>query len=167
MMSVIRLRLNFRFVNGFPDVKTAWSISFAMHSVHKEEKYLATYFSFSNRKSNLRIHNHLFITIWLILIFFSRDFYHRIFLSANLPGKNLIRSGDNFVEREMYFTNKVMLGPISYILKIVDVVNCDFKLLLLLEFVWHIEALDPLRTQIIHYYLCHADHWPHISFFLM
>lgn len=53
------------------------------------------------------------------------------------------------------------------ILKIIDIINDNFELLLFFKTVSHVEALDPFRIEIVHDNFCHAYEIPECSPFFV
>ena len=146
---------------------STWSIGLPMHSVNKEKQYLTIDFTFTQGEDQAWIHDYLIIAIALFLELFTSDFDHRIFLCAYLTSQDLVRGRDDLVEGELELSNQIVTGPSRKILEVVDVIDCNLENLFLFEFIRHIEALNPLRIEIVHYDFSHSYHRPHITFLLV
>lgn len=142
---------------------TAWTLRFSMHSIYKEEQYLPVHLTLAHREGHARIHDYLIIRIILVLELFACDFNLRVLLRTNLTNQYLVLRRDHLMKREFKFSDKIVTGPSREILKVVDVIDRDFENLLLLELVWHVEALDPLGAEVVHDHLGHANHLPHVA----
>jgi len=88
-------------------------------------------------------------------------------LLADRLDKDLVLGSHDLMEGEFKLANKIMFIPGFEVLEIINIVNNYFKKLLLLKFIWHIEALHPLGVEVIHDDFSHSNHLPHIASLLI
>jgi len=146
-------------------ISTAWHIFCAVHSVNNEKEHLT--FLGGIWEGEQRLHDDLFLTGGALLLLACDLNYSILFGWTDLFNQNLVLRCDDLVQSELKTTNQIMLGPIFQIVKVINIVDSNFELLLLFEFVRHVEALDPFGIEIVHDDLCHAQHLPHVSFLLL
>ena len=92
----------------------------------------------------------------------SCDFNHCLLLAFNEGSdEDLILGRDHLMQSEKIFAYETMQLEIVKLIKVVNVIHDNFELLLLLELVWHVEALYPVGVQAVHDNLRHAQLLPH------
>ena len=148
-------------------MRRARSFSLLMHPVNQEEKYLSINLAIAHRILNRWIHEHLLITLQIILELLARDLNHGVLLGANLPNEYLILGRHNLVQSEFELAHQIVRAPGLQVVEVINVVHGDSKNLLLLELVGHIEALNPLWVQVVHDDLGHPKHRPDAALLLM
>jgi hypothetical protein len=142
-------------------VATSWHVLWNVHSVYDKEEHLASLGSIT--KSQNWCHDDLLL-VSTTLDLLSDDLDLRIsFVFADWLDENLVLGGNDLMESELKFTYEIMFVPGFEVLKVINIVNNNFKKLLLFKFVRYVEALDPFWVETVHNDLCLAQHLPHIA----
>ena len=153
LVEAILERFDLRLINRLPAVRT--------DLLAHEEKALASASQF-----RFRPHNDLFRSAEFLLL--SCDSDHAVFVLTPLriykwPLQCLISGRHDLVQRKFEAPDKVVLREVHQRIWIVNVVHINLESLAHLKVVLHVELLDPLRIQVVHYNLSDSDPVPRLG----